>query len=104
MTPEQIAEGQKLAQEFGSSGAAAANAGTPVAAAARAGWVSVKADDDTSEVFVDGAFMGNTPAKLKLAEGLHLIEVKKAGFKEYRKTIQVSDGSELSVRATLEKQ
>jgi hypothetical protein len=104
MTPEQITAGQKLAQEF-VPGGAAANANPQASAAApRAGLVNVKAEDETHEVFVDGAFMGNTPAKLKLAEGLHMIEVRKAGFKDYRKRIQVSDGSELTVRATLEKQ
>ena len=64
----------------------------------------MKASDAEQEIFVDGAFVGNTPAKLKLAEGPHLIEVKKAGFKDYRKPIQVGEGSELTLNVVLEKQ
>jgi TPR repeat protein len=105
MTPEQIAEAQKLAQEFVPGATAAGGTNAPVAAAsARTGSVNVKADDDTYEIFVDGAFVGNTPAKLKLAEGPHAVEVKKPGFKDYRKQLQVSEGSELTLRAVLEKQ
>ena len=64
----------------------------------------MKADDETQEIFIDGAFVGNTPAKLKLAEGLHVIEVKKAGFKDYRKQVQVGEGSELTLHVSLDKQ
>jgi TPR repeat protein len=130
MTPEQIAEGQRLAHEFlpggaatpggapspasspdsrpTSAGPAQASTSTPVGASAPArppktGLVNVKADDDTQEIFVDSAFVGNAPAKLQLAEGPHLIEVKKAGFKDYRKQIQVGEGSELTLRVILEK-
>ena len=129
MTPEQIAEGQKLAHEFvprkpgstpaprsptgnpdaGLPGAGAASnappaaVGTP-AATAGTGQLLVKADDDTHEIFVDGAFVGNAPARLKLADGPHVIEVKKPGFKDYRKQVHVAEGSELTVRVILEKQ
>ena len=129
MTPEQIAEGQKLAQEFvpgkpgsplappspavnpdsGTPGAGPASnvppvvVGTP-ASTARTGQLLVKADDDTHEIFVDGAFVGNAPARLKLAEGPHVIEVRKPGFKDYRKQVHVAEGSELTVRVILEKQ
>ena len=48
--------------------------------------------------------MGNSPAKLKLSEGSHLIEVKKAGFKDYRNEIKVMDGSELNLNAVLVKE
>lgn len=125
MTPEQIAEGQKLAHEFvpgkpGSppappSPAASPDAGLPAGPASnappaavgtttRTGQLLVKADDDMHEIFVDGAFVGNTPARLKLAEGPHVIEVKKPGFKDYRKQVQVAEGSELTLSAILEKQ
>ena len=66
------------------------------------GNVTVKADDDTYEVFVDAKFVGNTPAKLNIASGMHVIEVKKSGFKDYKKEINVSKGSELNLRAVLE--
>lgn len=69
----------------------------------RAGSLTVTAGDEGCEVFVDGAFVGNSPAKLKLTEGAHIIQVKRAGFKDYKKEIKVADGSELNLRAVLEK-
>jgi hypothetical protein len=65
--------------------------------------VNVQAADEACEIFVDGAFVGNTPARVKLADGAHVVEVKKAGFKDYRKQIKISAGSELTLRAVLEK-
>jgi TPR repeat protein len=114
MTPEQIAEGQRLAAEFVPGAAkshspeqagkpAAPNAAPASHDQARTGLVNVKADDAAQEIFVDSAFVGNTPAKLKLAEGPHVIEVKKAGFKDYWKQIQVGDGAELTLNVVLEK-
>ena len=64
----------------------------------------MKADDDNSEVFLDGAFVGNSPAKLKLDPGSNVIEVKKPGFRVFRKEIKVPEGSELNLHAVLEPQ
>jgi TPR repeat protein len=111
MTPEQVAQAQKLAHEFkartssaeaASKGPSAGNIG-PGGTAAKAGFLNVKADDETYEVYLDGAFVGNAPAKLKLDPGQHLIEVKKQGFKDFKKEIKITEGSELSLRAVLER-
>ena len=115
MAPPEIAEGQRLATEFvPSKGIAhtATNAPPPASAGAKpatagqgkTGVVMVKADDENQEIYVDGAFVGNTPARLKLAEGLHLIEVKKTGFKAYSKQVMVGEGEELTLHAVLEKE
>jgi hypothetical protein len=123
MTPEQIVDGQRRAREFkprktsapsdASSPAVSTNSRAPGAGVVSAsrldspsktGLVNVKADDESHEIFVDGAFVGNSPAKLKLAEGPHVVEVKKLGFKDYRKEIKVEEGSELTLRVVLEKQ
>lgn len=115
MTPEQIAEGQRLAHEFkpgsasgepGAVGPGSPSPGTasPASSSSKTGLVNVTAPDDSQEIFIDGAFVGNTPAKLKLIEGAHVVEVKKPGFKDYRKEVKVSEGSELTLRAVLEKQ
>jgi TPR repeat protein len=117
MTPEQIAKAQQLAHEFKpQSGrtspapqtvAAASKPAEPAPAAlnsaAKTGVLNVRADDDSYDVYLDGAFVGNTPAKLKVDSGSHVIEVKKIGFKDFRKTIKVTEGSELNLRAVLEK-
>ena len=129
LTPEQVAEAQRLAYEFkphkasapgessspatnavprpsgsGAGQTAAVNSASAPARASKTGVVNVSAADDSYEIFVDGAFVGNTPAKVKLTEGAHVVEVKKAGFKDYRKQIKITEGSELTLRAVLEKQ
>jgi TPR repeat protein len=129
LTPEQVAEAQRLAHEFkprkpsatGESPSLTNNAApqlpvsgagqtntvvtpTTPAGASRTGVVNVTAADDSYEIYVDGAFVGNTPAKVKLMEGMHVVEVKRTGFKDYRKQLRITDGSELTLRAVLEKQ
>ncbi len=127
LKPEQVAEGQRLAREFkpikpsklddapaqanklgaAPAGGGAGQAGNPGSAAAKTlktGVVNIKAEDDSYEIFVDGAFVGNTPANVQLVEGAHRIEVKKPGFKDFLKQIKITDGSELTLRAVLEKQ
>jgi hypothetical protein len=116
LTPEQIADAQRLAREFepvkpkapveaaAQPAKAAAAVDSAASPASKAGFVNVKADDDAYEIYVDGAFVGNTPAKVKLAEGAHVVEVKKSGFKDYRKMITISAGSDLTLRAVLDKQ
>jgi len=118
MTHEQVAQGQKLAREFkprvAQTGAPSSIPGPKTNGAAvqpliapgaqRAGFLSVKADDESYDVFADGAFVGNAPAKLKLDPGTHVIEVKKSGFKDFRKELKITEGSELSLRAVLERQ
>jgi hypothetical protein len=127
LKPEQVAEAQRMAREFkprktSAPGEAPAQANKAAFAPAgretgstgsvwgasakvlKTGLVSVNAEDDACEIFVDGSFVGNTPANVKLTEGAHVVEVKKPGFKDYRKQISISDGSELTLRAVLEKQ
>lgn len=117
LTPEQVAQGQKLAREFKphpatAPSATASNAsGKPNAALSnssgadgKAGFLIVKADDESCDVYLDGAFIGNAPARLKVVAGAHVIEVKKQGFKDFHREIRVTEGSEQSLHAALEKQ
>ena len=110
LTPEQIAEGQKLARDFTprkttTPGETPPSPATSApATAANAGFVNVSATDADCEIFVDGGFVGNAPARVKLASGAHIVEVKKAGFKDYRRQMQINEGSDLTLRVALEKQ
>jgi len=70
---------------------------------AKCGTLEVQSDDELCEVFVDSSFVGNSPAKLRLAEGLHRVEVKKPGHLDYSREVRVIEGSELTVRAALER-
>lgn len=67
------------------------------------GTVMVSSNVQGADVYVDGMFVGNTPANLKLKDGIHIIEVKKQGCSSYRKELRVFGGSELSLRAELSK-
>jgi hypothetical protein len=65
------------------------------------GVVSISSVPYLAEVFVDGESMGYTPAKLKLAPGKHSFRCEKAGYKAWTKDITVTEGSELTLDATL---
>jgi hypothetical protein len=45
-------------------------------------------------LFVDGAQVGTVPARVEVAAGHHLIEVKKTGFKDYRDSADVAEGDQ----------
>ena len=110
MTPEQITEAQKLARDFKSATrpiekiSGSNQPENSIAEGGRSGTINIKADDESCEIYADGAFVGNAPAKLKLEPGMHVIVVKKAGFKEYRRELKLTQGAELSLRAALERE
>jgi hypothetical protein len=56
-----------------------------------------------ADVAVDDAFVGNSPAKLKLKAGKHTIKVTMAGYKDWSRDMTVMSGSEVNLTATLEK-
>jgi hypothetical protein len=64
---------------------------------ARRGVVQIQGDDALSEIFVDGRFFGGTPAKLKLSEGSHRIEVKRTGVVQYTRELVVAADSVLTL-------
>jgi hypothetical protein len=112
LTREQVAEAQRLASEFKPGGKSAVvsslnlsnNVPAPFPSEhIKTGFVTVKAEDERCELFVDGLFVGNPPAKLKLEEGIHVLEVKKTGFKDYRRELRVTSGSDLTLNAELGK-
>ena len=65
------------------------------------GVVSISSVPYLAEVFVDGESMGYTPAKVKLVPGKHSFRCEKAGYKPWTKDITVTQGSELTLDATL---
>jgi hypothetical protein len=46
------------------------------------GTVTIAPDPENAEIYVDDKFVGNAPAKLKLAAGSHLLVLRAAGFGE----------------------
>lgn len=66
------------------------------------GFVSVRSEVSACDVYIDSKFAGNAPARLKLPEGNHLIQVKHAGYKEFSREIMVTEGADISLHAELD--
>lgn len=70
----------------------------PAARTSQFGVLNVRADDELHEILVDGKFVGMTPARLTLPEGLHRVELRREGQNYYRREISVIGGAEVSLR------
>jgi PEGA domain len=68
------------------------------------GKVRLISTPDAAEVYVDDAFVGNTPATLRLTPGKHTIKVSEKGYKAWSKDLSVIASSEVSLKAALEKE
>jgi len=68
------------------------------------GNVNVQADPAAADIFVDGVFVGNAPAKLKLDPGKHTIKVSARSRKDWSRDLNVLAGSEVNLTANLEPQ
>jgi len=58
---------------------------------------------DGADVYVDDAFVGNTPAQLKLSQGKHHVRVVMKGYEEWSRNIDIPAGSEITLNASLSK-
>jgi len=65
--------------------------------------VSVASTPYLAEVYIDNDSMGYTPAKIRLAPGKHIVRLEKAGYKTWSKEVNVTEGSELTMDATMDK-
>lgn len=71
-------------------------AAPPVQASAAPASQASLAIDSTppgADIEVDGAFVGNTPSTVSVAPGSHQIAVKKKGFTDWARTLNVTGGS-----------
>jgi len=81
----------------------AGSGGKAPATAAVNGTVNVSSSPAGADVLLDGNFIGNTPAALKLSPGKHTVVIKMAGEKDWSRDINVEAGSEVQLTANLEK-
>jgi hypothetical protein len=65
--------------------------GAPPAAAQAS--ISIDSAPPGADIEIDGAFVGNTPSTVSVAPGSHKIAVKKKGFSDWTKTLNVTSGS-----------
>jgi hypothetical protein len=73
-------------------------------ASVQLGSVNVICNVDGAEIWLDGAFVGNTPATLKLPEGMHIVEVRKTGYATFRRELRLIAQSDLTLQANLVRQ
>jgi PEGA domain len=75
----------------------------PTTTTAESATVVIKSDPVGAEITVGDKFMGTTQSTLKLAPGEHTISISKSGYKEWKRTITLNPGSEITLDASLEK-
>jgi hypothetical protein len=67
------------------------------------GTVAILSDATGAEDYVDGHFVGQTPATLHLASGAHRIELRAGGKRDWSREIDVIRDSEVTVRPVMER-
>lgn len=63
--------------------------------------VSITSDPSGADIYVDGAFTGNTPSTLHLSAGEHTIKIESAGKKPWERQLDVLKDSKVTLSATL---
>jgi hypothetical protein len=84
---------------FGVAPAEPAAASAPVAPAQAS--LAIDSTPPGADIEIDGAFVGNTPSAVSVAPGSHQIAVKKKGFTDWTKTLNVTGGT-VHLNAALE--
>lgn len=85
-----------LAKFVPATGATAENASAPAAAS-----LTVESSVAGADIEVDGAFVGSTPSTVSITPGQHTITVKKKGYANWSRTMNVS-GSAVRLNADLD--
>jgi S1-C subfamily serine protease len=67
------------------------------------GTVAITSEPDDAEIYVDDKFVGNAPAKLKLAAGSHIVVIKAAGFAEWKRTLEILKDSQVTLKPVLDR-
>jgi len=67
------------------------------------GKINLSSTPDGADVYVDNSFVGNTPAALTLSAGPHTVKVSQDGYKDWQKDLSVMSGSEVNLKASLQK-
>jgi hypothetical protein len=85
---------------------AAKGAAPPASPPAEAeyGSLAITSDPQDADVFVDGAYVGITPATMDLTVGKHTVRVASRGYADWSREITVPLRSKLTLAATLDKQ
>jgi hypothetical protein len=86
---------------FGAAPAATAAGATSSPAASAQAALAIASTPAGADIEVDGSFVGNTPSTVSLSPGSHQIVIKKKGFSDWSKALNVTGGS-INLNADLE--
>jgi S1-C subfamily serine protease len=75
------------------------NPNSPVIQSPGKGRVSILAQNDGADVYVDGKFVGNAPSVVTLSSGTHKVEVKDTRHHVWQRDLEVMPDSELKLNA-----
>ena len=75
----------------------------PPTATAGSATVVIKSTPDGADITVDGKYVGSTPSSLRLAPGNHSVSIEKSGFNKWQRAMTVSEGSNITIDASLER-
>jgi hypothetical protein len=67
------------------------------------GKINVNSTPDGADIYIDNNFVGNAPASLSLTPGQHSVKVSEDGYKDWQKDLSVTAGSEVNLKAALQK-
>ncbi len=73
------------------------------APAEQRGSIVLDSNPAAAEVYVDSAFVGNTPAALKVLAGKHMVRLVLKGYQDWSKELTVLADSEVKLVAAMEK-
>ena len=76
---------------------------TPRAASGPIGVIDITTVPYLAEIYIDGASLGYSPAKLTLSAGKHALRIQKDGYQAWSKDITVLENSEFTVSAELKR-
>ena len=79
----------------------AATSASPSVDGVQSATLVVDSSSPGADIEVDGKFVGNTPSSLSVAQGQHTITVKKKGYQDWSKAMNLS-GSSVHLNAELE--
>jgi len=66
------------------------------------GFLSVNSNPSGAEVYIDGNYAGTTPLEnYKISPGEHVVKIKKEGYQEYTKTVNIIAGETTTLSASL---
>jgi hypothetical protein len=68
------------------------------------GKVTVVSEPPECSVYLDDRFIGNAPVTTTVIEGIRVVEVKKQGYRAYKKVVRIIEDSELTLRARLDRE